>query len=446
MNWTVLVDNRTNNPSLETEHGLSILLETEKHSILLDTGASDAFIRNAERLGKDLSTVDYVFVSHGHSDHAGGLKHFMQINKKAKVIVSPDAISGRFFSKRGNLHSITTEWPEIGDDRLILIDQTREIAKGLHLIAHIPQIHPMPKGNLNLYVQDAHGEYIHDDFRHELALYIEGLLFTGCAHSGLENILDACPWPVHTVVGGFHLLDGQETEEEINALGQRLKAIYPNTQFYTSHCTGDAVFAILQGAMGNKIHPFSCGTTVCNMTEFEKMRREEFYDFTSEECLASYYKAKHICAKLQTMTTEDEDYRKTIEELIPGIPDSSTVAPPFHCDHGHGIKLGENVFINYNGTMLDGGLISIGSNTQVGPNCQFLTPNHPIDYVERRKPIERCSPITIGEDCWLGGGVTVCPGVTIGDRCVIGAGSVVVKDIPSDSIAVGNPCRVIRKL
>jgi maltose O-acetyltransferase len=180
-------------------------------------------------------------------------------------------------------------------------------------------------------------------------------------------------------------------------------------------------------------------------TDFEKMRSEEFYDFTSEECLASYFRAKHLCAKLQTMTVEDDDYRKTIEDLIPGIPESSTVAPPFHCDHGHGIKLGENVFINYNGTMLDGGIITIGSNTQIGPNCQFLTPNHPIDYVERRKPIERCSPITIGEDCWLGGGVTVCPGVTIGDRCIIGAGSVVVKDIPSDSIAVGNPCRVIRK-
>ena len=80
MKWTVLVDNRTNNPVLETEHGLSILLETEKHSILLDTGASDMFIRNAKRLGKDLSRVDYVFISHGHSDHAGGLKHFMEIN------------------------------------------------------------------------------------------------------------------------------------------------------------------------------------------------------------------------------------------------------------------------------------------------------------------------------------------------------------------------------
>ena len=132
---------------------------------------------------------------------------------------------------------------------------------------------------------------------------------------------------------------------------------------------------------------------VLAMMEFEKMRNGEFYDFTSEECLASYYRA-----------------------------------------------------INYNGTMLDGGLISIGANTQVGPNCQFLTPNHPFDPVERRKPVERCSPISIGEDCWLGGGVTVCPGVSIGDRCIIGAGSVVVKDIPSDSLAVGNPCKVIRKL
>ena len=322
MKWTVLVDNRTNNPTFETEHGLSILLETEKHSILLDTGASDMLIRNAERLGKDLSRVDYVFISHGHSDHAGGLKHFMAINKKAKVIVSPDAISGRFFSKRGNLHSITTEWPEIGDDRLSLIDQTREIAKGLHLIAHIPQIHPMPKGNLNLYMQDAHGEYIHDDFRHELALYIEGLLFTGCAHSGLENILDACPWPVHTVVGGFHLLDGQETEEEINALGQRLKAIYPNTQFYTSHCTGDAVFAILQSVMGNKIHPFSCGTTICNMTDnirLVSITPDDKEQFILDNQRAFKYGVQEGMRDDRMEEGEEVISRKTIERCMNGV-------------------------------------------------------------------------------------------------------------------------------
>ena len=271
MKWTVLSDNRTCDSQLQTEHGLSILLETDKHRILLDTGASDVFIRNAERLGIDLGTVDYVFISHGHSDHAGGLQHFLRINERAKVIVSPHAISGKFFSKRGNLHSITTEWPEGIVERCILIDHTQEVADGLHVIAHIPQTHPMPKGNLNLYIQHATGEYIHDDFRHELALYTDGLLFTGCAHSGLENILSACPYPIHTVVGGFHLQDGMESEEELIALGKRL-INYNNTSplrerlgeglsFYTSHCTGDKVYSILKTVMGDQLHAFSCGTS-----------------------------------------------------------------------------------------------------------------------------------------------------------------------------------------
>ena len=262
MKWTVLSDNRSNDSSLLTEHGLSILLQTERHKILLDTGASDVFIKNAEQLGIDLSDVDYVFISHGHSDHAGGLRYFLEQNTKAKVIVSPDAMSGKFFSKRGNLHSITTEWPEIDENRLILIDQTCEIEEDIHVIAHIPQNHPMPKGNQNLFVQDANGDYIHDDFRHELALYVDGLLFTGCAHSGLENILAACPWPVHTVVGGFHLLDGLETDEELAALAQRLIANYPKTQFYTSHCTGDNVFDVLKDVMGEQLHASHIGWRV----------------------------------------------------------------------------------------------------------------------------------------------------------------------------------------
>ena len=285
MRWTVLVDNRTNAPALQTEHGLSILLETEHHRILLDTGGSDMLIHNAERLGIDLRTVDYVFISHGHSDHAGGLQYLVERNRKAKVLVSPDAMSGKFFSKRGNLHSITVEWPKIDDGRLVLIDQTCSIAEDIHVIAHIQQTYPMPKGNKNLYVQNTVGkpteqrepsclhewpsrdggrrsQYIHDDFRHELVLYVDGLLFTGCAHSGLENILTACPWPVHTVVGGFHLLDGLETEKELAALAQRLKTKYPETLFYTSHCSGDKVFAILKDVMGSQLHAFSCGTTI----------------------------------------------------------------------------------------------------------------------------------------------------------------------------------------
>lgn len=268
MKWTVLVDNRTNDPALQTEHGLSIFLETEHHRILLDTGASDMFIRNAERLGIDLSTVDYVFISHGHSDHAGGLKHFMAINDHARVIVSPHAMSGEFFSKRLSLHSITAEWPQIPRERLLTVSQSGAIANGLYAIANIPHVHPMPKGNRHLFVQTPDGEYIHDDFRHELALYAEGLLFTGCAHSGLENILSACPFPVKTVVGGFHLLDHHETEDELRNLADRLMRQYPETEFYTSHCTGDQVFQKLTRVMAGHLHAFTCGSSVAAIELF----------------------------------------------------------------------------------------------------------------------------------------------------------------------------------
>ena len=256
MKWTVLSDNRTCDSRMATEHGLSILLETGRHSILLDTGASDVFIRNAECLGIDLGTVDYVFISHGHSDHAGGLCHFLNINNRAKIIVSPKALSGKFFSQRGTMHSITTTWPEGMEERLLPIDHTQEIDEGIYVIANIPQIHPLPQGNRHLFVEQTAGEYVADDFRHELALYTDGLLFTGCAHSGLENILAACPGFVKTGVGGFHLIDGHESGEELMALGDRLTRDYPQTNFYTSHCTGDVAFEALKMVMGSRLQHF----------------------------------------------------------------------------------------------------------------------------------------------------------------------------------------------
>lgn len=180
------------------------------------------------------------------------------------------------------------------------------------------------------------------------------------------------------------------------------------------------------------------------MTEFEKMRSQQLYDFSDEEIYASLKHAKDVCARLNTMTINDDDYRAVIEDLIPDIPKDSNVCPPFHCDHGNGLRIGRNVFINYNVTMLDGAVITIGDNVLIGPNCQLYTPQHPFDHVLRRKSVETAYPITIGEDTWLGGGVIICPGVTIGKRCIIGAGSVVTHDIPDDCVAAGNPARMIR--
>lgn len=181
-------------------------------------------------------------------------------------------------------------------------------------------------------------------------------------------------------------------------------------------------------------------------TEFEKMRSQEFYDFSDHEIDLSLKHAKDACLRLNRLTITADGYREALEEVVPGIPQSSEICPPFFCDHGNGISIGERSFINYNCTILDGAYVTIGNDVKIGPNCQIYTPQHPLDFKERRGTRETSYPVTIGDDTWLGGGVIVCPGVNIGRRCVIGAGSVVVDDIPDDSMAVGVPARVIRKL
>lgn len=181
-------------------------------------------------------------------------------------------------------------------------------------------------------------------------------------------------------------------------------------------------------------------------TEFEKMRSGQLYDWSDPQIDESLRRSRLACERFNSTGMDHEDYREALENLIPGVPESVTILPPFHCDHGHGLRLGDGVFINYNAMLLDTAFITIGPHTMFGPNVSIYTCNHPLDWRLRRKTVETALPVTIGADCWLGGNVVVRPGVTIGDRCVIGAGSVVVHDIPSDSLAVGNPCRVIRKL
>ncbi|MBN1767935.1 MAG: sugar O-acetyltransferase [Prolixibacteraceae bacterium] len=181
-------------------------------------------------------------------------------------------------------------------------------------------------------------------------------------------------------------------------------------------------------------------------TEFEKMRNGELACFTDPEILASIKKSMLLCARLRSMTLFDDDYREVIEELIPGIPESSKICPPFHCDHGNGIIMGEHVFINYNCTFLGGGYIRIGNHTLIGPNCQLYTPQHPKNYIERREDKEYAYPKSIGDDCWLGGNVTILPGVSIGHRCIVAAGSVVTTNVSDDCMVAGNPAVVKKRL
>jgi maltose O-acetyltransferase len=121
------------------------------------------------------------------------------------------------------------------------------------------------------------------------------------------------------------------------------------------------------------------------------------------------------------------------------------VEPPFYCDYGDGIYAGEGVFINFGVVILDGAKVTIGKKTFIAPGVHIYTAQHQLD-ADEREMYENCLPVTIGEHCWIGGQTTICPGVTIGNRCVIGAGAVVTRDIPNDSLTVGNPAKVIRKL
>jgi maltose O-acetyltransferase len=182
-------------------------------------------------------------------------------------------------------------------------------------------------------------------------------------------------------------------------------------------------------------------------TEKEKMLAGDLYDALDKQLSDERLRTRLLIKQLND-TREDETENRTeiLKQLIPNAGPGLWLQPPFYCDYGSNIFIGEKVFFNFNCVALDVTYITIGSRTLFGPNVQLYTATHPIDYKERATGLEYAKPIKIGEDVWIGGSVVVCPGVTIGDRSVIGAGSVVTKDIPGDVFAAGNPCRVIRAL
>jgi maltose O-acetyltransferase len=181
-------------------------------------------------------------------------------------------------------------------------------------------------------------------------------------------------------------------------------------------------------------------------SEHEKMLRGELYDPLDEELVQARLRARDLCQELNASPEADQLRRRRIlTELFATGGESAWIQPPFYCDYGSNIRLGERVFFNFNCVVLDVCQVTIGSFTLLGPAVQIYTATHPLNAELRRKQ-EFGKPIEIGSDVWVGGGAILCPGVKIGSRSVIGAGSVVTRDIPEAVFAAGNPCRVIRPI
>lgn len=273
-----LVEDTRGVPECIPQHGLSFYIETENHTLLFDTGASEITWENARRLGVDLKKVDTVIVSHGHYDHAGGVQSFTDINSKAKIYIQSTA-TGEFFRKRnGNggykYIGIDAGIPTLPQVEMISGDLT--IDEELSLFTGVKGSKARPDTG-NVLKERKGGRYVADAFRHEQHLVItEGdqrTLFCGCAHTGILNILDTFKsiygsYP-DAVVGGLHLNSPEPyTEEQEQAIWQLGKDLMETgCVFYTGHCTGEEAFSILKSVLGTQIQIVRCGQLVPLDTE-----------------------------------------------------------------------------------------------------------------------------------------------------------------------------------
>ena len=182
-------------------------------------------------------------------------------------------------------------------------------------------------------------------------------------------------------------------------------------------------------------------------SEREKMLAGELYNALDPELSALRRRARQLTHELNHSRDDEVERRETILKHLFGITDHLPwLEPPFYCDYGVNIRMGERVFFNFNCVVLDVAEVTIGDRVLFASNVQIYTATHPIHPVDRAAGLEYGKPIRIGSDVWVGGGAIICPGVTIGEGSVIGAGSVVTRDIPPNVVAVGNPCRVLRAI
>ena len=181
------------------------------------------------------------------------------------------------------------------------------------------------------------------------------------------------------------------------------------------------------------------------MTELEKMISQILYSSDDPELSSLRRKALDTCFEYNNILPSDiEAQYRLLQGFLGRIGSNIEIRAPFHCDYGFNISIGENFFSNFNLTIIDCGRVILGDNVMIGPNCTISSAGHPLDIERRNRHLEYTYTVTIEDNVWLGSDVSVLPGITIGSGSVIGAGSIVNRDIPPHSLAVGNPCRVIR--
>lgn len=273
MKIVTLVENMEGAAGCGTEHGLSLYVETERHKLLFDAGAGELVMKNAQLLGVDLSDVDTAVLSHGHSDHGGGLPYFLSVNDRAKVYLLKSMFEGHYSLRADGPHYIgLPKELEAYRDRLICAGERLDLDEELSLFSGIGYDHAAPPTNGHLMMDGPEG-LVRDDFGHEQCLVInqgeKRYLLSGCAHHGVLNVLkrfeELYGGMPDAVFGGFHLMRhgvpyGEEDREYAVRTAEALRQT--PAQYYTCHCTGEEPFAWMKAVMGEQLHYLHCGDSV----------------------------------------------------------------------------------------------------------------------------------------------------------------------------------------